>query len=372
MNKKIILIFIFFIGCLSIGGGFFLFGWADTWSSLLVPTMPPPFADSRTVQGSISSIAQGFDPQLINPGDPWERPMNYPKIWVDIARLFSLDREINYLTFVSTYVIIYLSICFGILLKHPSSWLLISIFSGSSLLAVERGNNDLIVFILLYLSSITPILLSGALIIFASVLKIYPILAFASLYNSKKILFAVLALVGFYFIIQIPELQRVRSVTPISATLSYGAPSISEALNLRFNISLNPWALALSMVLLALVTGVFDKIKTLAASELNSSSEFRLFVIGSTVYLGTFIISSNWDYRLIFLIFCIPFIEKLLKNGLKIPLLVAISLASNQRLLTTLLGGTAGGTLCIFAKCAVFVFLIWILQNSLRRLIKFG
>jgi hypothetical protein len=31
--------------------------------------------------------------------------------------------------------------------------------------------------------------------------------------------------------------------------------------------------------------------------------DFSLFLAGSSIYLGTFIFSPNWDYRLIFLIF---------------------------------------------------------------------
>ena len=35
-----------------------------------------------------------------------------------------------------------------------------------------------------------------------------------------------------------------------------------------------------------------------------------LMLVGAAIYVGTFILSSNWDYRLIFLVFCIPFLQQ--------------------------------------------------------------
>jgi hypothetical protein len=32
-------------------------------------------------------------------------------------------------------------------------------------------------------------------------------------------------------------------------------------------------------------------------------------LVGAAIYVGTFMLSANWDYRLIFLIFCIPFLQ---------------------------------------------------------------
>ena len=369
MNHKTCLILFFCIGSVLIMSGILMFGWTDTWAALLVPTMYPPFADLRTVQGSILSLSQGFDPQLINPGDPWKRAMNYPSIWISIANLFSLNKELNYLIFVSTCVLIYLGSCFNILRKYPSLWMLIAIFSGSSLLAVERGNNDLMVFSLLYFSSLTPALLSGVIIIFATTLKIYPIFSVVSLHANKKILLTIVAFVGIYLLAQIPELHKIRSGTPISASLSYGAPSIVEAFNSKLKINISPWALSLCMVLFAIALGASNKIKTYINCENSSGGEFRLFMIGASIYLGSFIISSNWDYRLIFLIFCIPFIEKLVNRGIKIPLLIAIVLASNQIILTTFLGTIVGVFLCITAKCIIFFVLILLIQNNISKLI---
>ena len=46
-----------------------------------IPTMNPVFADIRTITGVNATLSQGLDPLVSNPGDPWGRTMNYPRIW---------------------------------------------------------------------------------------------------------------------------------------------------------------------------------------------------------------------------------------------------------------------------------------------------
>jgi len=56
-------------------------GWTKTWTHLGVnPSMKPIFADLRPLQGAALSIKEGFDPNYVNPGDPWGRAQNYPSI----------------------------------------------------------------------------------------------------------------------------------------------------------------------------------------------------------------------------------------------------------------------------------------------------
>ena len=91
-------------------------------------------------------------------------------------------------------------------------------------------------------------------------------------------------LVGIYFLTQIPELHKIRSATPISASLSYGAPSIVEAIQSKMKISITPWgpwALSLGMVLFAIALGASNKIKPYISCETSSDGEFKLFMIGA-------------------------------------------------------------------------------------------
>ena len=65
-------------------------GWTRTWRAVGVDSMFPPFADLRTLTGASITVAHGIDPLRQNPGDPWGRPLNYPRVWIPIVRTLRL------------------------------------------------------------------------------------------------------------------------------------------------------------------------------------------------------------------------------------------------------------------------------------------
>jgi hypothetical protein len=96
--------------------------------------------------------------------------------------------------------------------------------------------------------------------------------------------------------------------------------------------------------------------------------ESSLFLAGASIYVGTFIVWANWDYRLMFLIFCIPFLEarRFPFSGL---LVVLIIVAMNDLVIHDSLGAT-GRAIMWFAKIGIFVVLSAYL--ALRVLAIFG
>ena len=66
----------------ALAGWLLIGGRTATLNAIGVPTMELPFADVRTVTGASIALAQGLDPLVSNPGDPWLRPLNYPRIWL--------------------------------------------------------------------------------------------------------------------------------------------------------------------------------------------------------------------------------------------------------------------------------------------------
>lgn len=116
----------------------------------------------------------------------------------------------------------------------------------------------------------------------------------------------------------------------------------------------------------ALLSGRSNTVKFSTKIQKVKGDEFKLFQIGAWIFLCTFIISSNWDYRLIFLILCIPFVTSLPKSNIKFLILLSIIVASNQAILNNVLGTMASGMLSIISKMIVFVTLIWVIQNNLN------
>lgn len=355
----------FIVGWVVIFSSILIVGWSSTWSALGVPTMFPEFADMRTVQGALHSLSEGFDPQIKNPGDPWGRSMNYPSLWISISEIFNFEVELNFKIFVSMMVLTFLSCCLMLLKQFPSLTLLALCFSGATLLAVERGNNDIIIFSLLYFSVIVGGGIYALFLLIATLLKVFPILALPAFCRSVKTFFLMLAVAVIALLILLPELSNIRGSTPVSASLSYGSASISAAFQSRVNFNFPSHFISILVLFAAFVAWKLDFLrKRLNFSEMNRHAK-QMFLIGAYIYVGTFILSSNWDYRLIFLLLCVPYVMSLDDRYLRILISLSLIIAFNQLPLHFVLGAI-GFWVNILSKLILVVFFALIILIDLR------
>jgi hypothetical protein len=81
--------FLYLTVIVALAGSIAYFGWVRTWSSVFVPTMYPPFADMRVIQGAVITVEHGLNSRVSNPGDPWGRTFNYPMLWVAIGKVLN-------------------------------------------------------------------------------------------------------------------------------------------------------------------------------------------------------------------------------------------------------------------------------------------
>ena len=225
----------------------FFSNFPDSWNSgliyPLIPKMLPPFADMRVLTAGSECIRLGYDVLSENPCDPWKRPMNYPRFWwmltswgLDQSHTVVLGIFCGLLFFILTFVTIerlnYIeSLFYALILCSPSA-----------MLAVERGDNDLIIFILLALSLLIikgrNLILrsfSYVLILFAAILKLYPIFALTSCLKEKRRNFSLILIFtsiafGIYLIDDFESLKLVSKATPRSTMISYGSKVIFDIL----------------------------------------------------------------------------------------------------------------------------------------------
>jgi hypothetical protein len=374
-DKKAILLLAFLLSWAGIFIAISTFGWNATWLSFGIESMSPPFGDLRTVQGGLISLSQGLDPQVANPGDPWGRPMNYPAIWLEIAKVLHFENESAYLFSVGVVVVLYCAICFYLLSQYPSVWLLLISLSGASLLAVERGNNDLVIFILLFLAASSPLLVRGALILVATLLKIYPIFSVLSMAIHKKYSVALMAavstfLVGSYILwTHAAELQKLKTATPVGALQSYGSLPLSLSLD-KFGGATTPMVVSGILIILSLILWYFMRAKSCISPTGFEQKAQTLFLVGAPIFSASFVLMGNWDYRLIFLIFCVPYLLAIKSNALRNCVLTLTVLASNQAMLF-LLFNRVGITVCKVSKALLFIVITAILiQMLLQQLDK--
>ena len=298
------------------------YGYDETWKLWRVPVQHPQFADFRLIPGSAESYREGFEPTQKNPGDPHKRIFNYPAFW----RLFFYTNitQDDTVWIVTVMLVLFFA---GVFLFPQnitvldSIGMLIVIFSPAAMLLYERGNVDLIVFflcVLIVLSIDYSPFITTALLIFAMVVKLYPLFGVTVLLKESKSRFLGLFLgcfgvLGIYLYETFKSFKASWGLTMRGAEISYGANVLflryhqyfSDLLGVPFTAPLlkyGPIVLAFVLIMVAGIIGITQH-EVLASSSARNLAAFRM---GASIYVGTFLLGNNWDYRLAFLILVMP------------------------------------------------------------------
>lgn len=347
---------VFTAGWLAIAAAVLLFGWTPTWAALTVPTDKPTFSDMRSVQGAIDAVHHGLNPQVVNPADPWHRTMDYPIVWERIAERLHLEVEADYLSFEVVLVIAFLASVAGMVWWAPSGWLVAAAFSSSILLLVERGNNDLAVFSLVCLAQAVPLAIGLAILFVAALLKLYPVLCWPALVRTRGTLILAGVLGAVFLLLLQDELGAIHNAQPLRAYLSYGSSSFAYAFKVMGHVTVP--GLLISAVLIVASLGVLlafaHHIRFVHDERFEARRRF--FYAGAFVFLGTFVLGSNWDYRLTFLLFCVPLLATLESAVFRRTLLAILLVSLNHSALGTWFG-LAGYAVNEAAKGVLFVLL---------------
>lgn len=244
------------------------------------------------------------------------RSMNYPILWVYIFDFIG-NFTVPHIFLGNSQLIIYLFIttviffCF----KEIKFINLFIILSPPIFLLFDRGNNDLIIFLLILISIYINSFLSGVIIGVAAALKIYPIFLFLIFLfiRKKKSYFLTGFLITFPLIyISFSDLYLYVTSTSISFSSSFGLLSfalflkkiISIVFNFGISIHLSFFISIFFFIILMVFFNYFlnndlKKISQKLSSNLNS---MKVFLIFFSLSLFIFIIFSSWAYRIIFLI----------------------------------------------------------------------
>jgi hypothetical protein len=358
--------------------------WIPTWRTLGVPAMLPRFADLSTIPEGLETLQKGKDPLVTNPADALGRPVNYPRIWLSLFSALGINEQ-NVWAMALLFSAFYLA-CISLLIaqaRHAvdAAILLVASLSVSPLMAIERGNNDLLIFSLVFLGCVaTNKYLKSLALAAASLLKIFPLAgmmidAVRRPAKQRIVPFLLAALVLVLLAWQWRDINLIRQGTPISRIRSFGFLSLREEILRFFPDSLvrfiqmswivagGFWLATLSTVDLAWKSGMdFDP-------ALFSSPQGELFSVFGGIYVFTYAIGSNWDYRLIFLLPTLPFALQLLRvarfKRWAVAYLVLVGIAENA------LGFEHhGGTLLVhLATFALFILVLIVLTRQFKSLV---
>jgi hypothetical protein len=279
----------------------------------------PYFHDLKLWICGIESISQGLSPYLVG-CDNSAAYFNYPYSW-SVFSIFPFITKANLipigLVIISCFI---LSLYFFIGRCNLFSAIVYTLIlaSPSFMLAVERCNCDLIIFLILMLALLTDNLkyLSAGFLLFAAVLKLFPVGAFISILNAGKgkfrnyfmmFLSTLLAFLAYAWIWKDNLLIVNKMIISPFGRHSFGLGEIPFALiQYLASDSLYLQVLAYALFMLtALIFGYFIFKKTnIPDVELNRYG--TAYLMGSGIFLLACVFGFNFEYRLIFLAFTIP------------------------------------------------------------------
>jgi len=284
-------------------------------ASLGVPVMEQRFADVRAITGASVALAQGLDPLVSNPGDPWGRALNYPRVWLLPAMLGVGPQHSEWFAFALLGVF-----AAGLLLLLPlattrarTALLVAGMLSPVTWLAIERANTDVLVFTLLAAAAYTLVRrprLGTTLVGVAAALKLYPIFAIGSLLGLERRRALWLggaltaAFAGYVWWIR-HDLAAIQANSLAWNRISYGITQLPDALAANTGW---PRGALLIGAWIAIVCVVTASLWLRRRAHLASQPGHTLHAcrVGAGVFVGTFCLGSNFDYRLLCLLLAVP------------------------------------------------------------------
>ena len=308
---------------LVVSGGRAIFSF-DLWPHLGVPVGPSLFFDGRNVAAAAECRDLGFNPLVHNPCDPWGRPMVYPRVWLAL-RWLGLEESHT----------IALGVVAGALFLGALMLLLARLTVGegvvaglaacspATMFAIERANMELVVFGITASavvawrfrpsSSVSPVL-----VLCAAIAKLYPVFGlFAFLWGRgrKTLLVGIgcLAVFLLYVVITLPDIQAIAAAAPQGEYYSYGARILVARL---YHVFI-PEGIGSGVVkqLVAAVPLALGAVALWIAARRQAppfsirqavSAPLLAFHLGVFIYVGSFLSSNNFDYRLIYLFLTFP------------------------------------------------------------------
>lgn len=231
----------------------------------------------------------------------------YPSIWL---KSYLIPEEI--FKIIPYFVIfLFLIIFIQVLNKESLFTNFIILFSTPFVLAMQRGNNEMIIFILMYFFLFffqrNKFVLPTIFLFMSSLLKIYPI-TILPIFLKKKIFsfynFFLLFLVIVFLIFMKDEIISISSFLQSKITLAYSSQTIFSIIDYFYQLNNDNFLFySIGAFLILFIISLLIKINIG-----NRFEEENSYVVGSTILIFSFFLSSSFEYRLIFSVFLVPLI----------------------------------------------------------------
>ena len=353
--------------------------WISFWNFLNVPAAIPPFGDLDALNIFLSYKQQGFNPYFENPySHPIHNVYIYPSVWLYIADFINLQNPKSFIFFSFLIFFVYFYIIIDLLYRFKNRkfiyFLFIYFFSTSNFLLIERLNVEIIIFCFIYFSlTCKNFILKNLYFILSFILKIFPLFSIFMFINKKKNFFSLLLFSLVYLIIFREEIFLIsKNVIEFALIFAYGVTSITKAIyfySMKFGYFINDdnyTIFKFSMIVLASIYALIIflinfSFKPQKKFKVKINLEEKMFLAGGGIFIGTFILSANVDYRLIFLLLTLPYLLSQFSNKLIIIYFIILFICFNSLVFQT--GDPYGFS--FFLKAAV-VYILKIIIFSIN------
>jgi hypothetical protein len=321
-----------------------------------------PFLDTDTVLSAVRCLRRGIDIYVSNPCDVLGRVYDYSPLWMGLA-IFPMTTA--WLPPIGLAVD-GAFLCSLLLLpagrgRIEVSLITLGVVSSGVAFALERGNNDLVLFELAAAAATLacrsrPVRLIGyAAAFLAGLLKYYPMMLMAIAVRERPLRLFRIALVsaaglGLFVALCGHDLARALRSIPTGSYFGDMFGSVTFAGGLGTMLDLPQWTvgtLRAAMSLAALTIGVRLSLRPnlVAAIRSLSEEERTFFLVGALLVLGCFFTAQNIGYRVIHLVLILPALTALGWSGrrrlFRMAAVVALALLWSEAWRAGRVGGAA-------------------------------
>ena len=285
------------------------------------------FADWTVIVNANLCLEKGFDVFIKNPCDPWGRKHVYGEIllylpFIDVLKKFYLF----YFPIIMNFLFIYIFISFFNYKKSLKNYtFFFFVLSAPFLLAVERANNDILIFLIIFLVSKYRSLLTSHILILLGVLsKFYPVcfgIIFLFKKEIKKILINLLLLslfISIFIFFQFESLIKIfNTQTQFSAgnVYAFSFQSLIKTIGYFQLVEDLKWVktffiVGFLLIPFLLIVYLFTSKNNHFFREIftNNIFENRIYIISSITLISCYFVIENIFYREIFFLGLIPWL----------------------------------------------------------------
>jgi len=307
--------------------GLYLYGPLEVYRGILrvwgIRPYPFVFLDTDTVLSAVRCLRKGVDVFVTNPCDAEGRVFDYSPLWLLLAKLPASMTEL-----VPTGLIVDAAFFLSLLLLpvgrtwRESGLIAFAAISTASAFAVERANNDLVLFALCAVAAALASRSKGLRLVgygaalLAGLLKYYPLTTLAIASREKPARFAlvvclVLAFIGLFLATMGHDLHRALKLIPTGIWFGdmFGSSTVAGGLSELLGWSSSMQSLVhIVMCLAALLWALWlaTRAEFIAAIDELGETQRHFLLVGALLVISCYFTAQNIGYRSVHLIMIMP------------------------------------------------------------------